>query len=299
MSVRAFHFPSGGKYTKETAFFNISRFLSSDSYIWFWVSKALHLRPEILCLASLACAIAGSFAILHGSWWWALLWIHLTDSLDCADGTLARYTGKATRFGRFLDVLVDGIGVTALVVAITIQVSTGTSAVYAIGIGALLWLCLFLECSMMNFSNLQYARYVGSPGVNSRQDEHLTDADRSTPLYQRVAHVAYLFVFGWQDSACLALHTAVTRNLTPKAERLFSTTKLFVTLHTLFSFRVSLSIIAIVAAYSSVLTAVGVWFAVSTTAFGILMGVKMLYAQQLRTIHITTKSAYEKPANIS
>lgn len=299
MAATVFHFPSGGKYTKETAFFNISRFLSSDSYAWFWIGKTLRLRPEILCISSLICAVAGSIAILHGAWWWAVLWIHLTDSLDCADGTLARYSGLATRFGRFLDVLIDGFGVTALVVAISIQVSRSTSVANAVLAGTVLWLFLFIECSMMNFSNLQYARCVGSYGVNSRQDERFTDADRRTPLYERIAHSCYLVIFGWQDQICLRLHSFMTHTLSPHAEQIYCTTKIFVTLHTLFSFRVSLATIAVLAAVSSIHTAVSLWLVISAITFSTLLAAKWVTIQQLRTTHTIPKHADEKPTHLS
>jgi phosphatidylglycerophosphate synthase len=84
----------------------------------------LGLHPSLLSLTNLLAAATGSVPVIWMSstaysWWWpgwlALIFWPLAYAFDCADGQIARATGKQGEFGARVDVLAD-YGAQALVV---------------------------------------------------------------------------------------------------------------------------------------------------------------------------------------
>jgi phosphatidylglycerophosphate synthase len=86
----------------------------------------LGLHPSVLTLGGLVCGTAGAVLVLlggarpHTDLVAVLLW-QLAYCLDCADGQLARYTGRAGKAGARLDVMCDLAVHAAVVVAITVS----------------------------------------------------------------------------------------------------------------------------------------------------------------------------------
>ncbi len=76
-------------------------------------ASRLGVSPNVVSLASLIVAVVGTaLAILmgYGNWWAAaVLFIsgQLAYGLDCADGVLARVTGRGSTFGAILDKAID------------------------------------------------------------------------------------------------------------------------------------------------------------------------------------------------
>jgi len=69
----------------------------------------LHISPNILTVAGLLITVAGSFFILKHDFFTAGLILTFGALFDALDGTLARKTGKTTKFGAFLDSTVDRV----------------------------------------------------------------------------------------------------------------------------------------------------------------------------------------------
>ena len=94
----------------------------------------LGLHPSLLSLANLLTAATGSVPVIlmastADSWWWpgwlALVFWPLAYAFDCADGQLARATGKQGEFGARVDVLAD-YGAQALVVVAVAAVANAS-----------------------------------------------------------------------------------------------------------------------------------------------------------------------------
>lgn len=84
----------------------------------------LHVRPTAVTVAELSVGLAGAalLAAARGPWLVVgLVLLHIALLLDYADGTLARLTHAATRFGGAVDMLVDRAVFTALLVAIGVR----------------------------------------------------------------------------------------------------------------------------------------------------------------------------------
>lgn len=79
-----------------------------------WVGQRLDVAPNHLTMASLAVSVAASsvFAFAPNTWLYALtclLLYQVAYGFDCADGQLARASGRASDFGAWLDVSCDCI----------------------------------------------------------------------------------------------------------------------------------------------------------------------------------------------
>ncbi len=92
------------------------------------VGMRLNLHPSFLSLANPLAAAVGSVPVIWlssgaQSWWaagWlALIFWPLAYVFDCADGQLARATGKQGEFGARVDVLADYAAQVMVVVAVT------------------------------------------------------------------------------------------------------------------------------------------------------------------------------------
>jgi len=105
----------------------------AGSWLALWAHRA-GLAPSIVTVAGLLVGLAGSaLIVLYGQSvaWLGLVTWHLAYSLDCADGQLARATGRTSPTGARLDVLCDlavQIGVVTAVSAVAAEASPGTPA---------------------------------------------------------------------------------------------------------------------------------------------------------------------------
>ncbi len=280
MPGRDFHFPSGGKYTAETAFWEASHFFSRDFLLWVWLGRGLRLPPELLCVGALVCALLTALAIVQGHWWLALLVMHINTALDCADGTLARYTGQASRFGRFLDTSCDGIGITVIVIALTYQLTLTHHWALSLLAGVVLWLSIFLQCSLANYANLRYAAHVGNTAINSRIDERFTSTREHITGAQRIVQWIYSVIFGWQDRWCVRVYRRMERAVSADQQKIFYGTKLFLSLHSFFFFGIAVQAILIASALASVESAVVGYLAISLSAHGLLLYAKVAFAKR-------------------
>ncbi|RLG84720.1 MAG: CDP-alcohol phosphatidyltransferase family protein [Thermoprotei archaeon] len=79
----------------------------------FYIGKVfalLRIPPNLLTMLSLIVMITGFYLfIIYDMFFIYILFIILSSFLDVADGAVARYSGRVTRFGGFLDSTVDRI----------------------------------------------------------------------------------------------------------------------------------------------------------------------------------------------
>lgn len=78
------------------------------------------ITPNQVSLAALAFAVATFYFALKGEIGYAAVFFIIHIVLDLFDGTLARYTKQASDKGKFLDMIVDNIAATLLVLALAI-----------------------------------------------------------------------------------------------------------------------------------------------------------------------------------
>lgn len=88
-----------------------------------WLGFQLRLSPSMVTLLAGFCAILGAalYALLPTSLdaaWLSFILLQCAYALDCADGQLARATGRSSELGAWLDVFMDFLGIVSLSFAI-------------------------------------------------------------------------------------------------------------------------------------------------------------------------------------
>lgn len=74
------------------------------------VSIRLNIHPDTLTFAGLVLSAAAGFLVGGGSFFWGAWVIALAGVLDTLDGSLARHTGRTSKFGAFFDSTLDRYG---------------------------------------------------------------------------------------------------------------------------------------------------------------------------------------------
>lgn len=93
-----------------------------DSYLYPPFRKIFGHRgnPHLFTLFGFLSTLIASGLILKGFWFWGGLAIIISGIFDLLDGVVARKLGKVTRFGSFLDSVVDRYSDLILLLAFTI-----------------------------------------------------------------------------------------------------------------------------------------------------------------------------------
>lgn len=78
------------------------------------VAAALRLTPNLITLVSLAVGVASAWLFWDGALVAGAIAFHVSFTIDCVDGKLARLTGSGTPFGPWLDYAADRARVLAV-----------------------------------------------------------------------------------------------------------------------------------------------------------------------------------------
>jgi hypothetical protein len=159
------------------------------------------VRPEVVVVFGTLTGIAGGALIGAGWLKGGAALLLLKNILDKADGALARLTGRASRFGRFLDSLGDFAVSAATFAGIAHHLAPRFShAAWFYALAAWALLSSLLQCSYFVYYQVSFIRKVLGRETVNREDESFTDEDRRAPFAARAAQRAYLLIYGWQDS---------------------------------------------------------------------------------------------------
>lgn len=135
-------------------------------------ARRMELSPNQITVASLFVTLFAASLIAFGrdgAWVVAAILIQVGFVLDCLDGQLARATGKASDFGRYLDSMTDLIKVFVLISAMSLSLLRQGFGAPASGLGAMAFfgylLCEYHTQLVRQFpqrSQEEYERKVGS-----------------------------------------------------------------------------------------------------------------------------------------
>lgn len=117
-----------------------------------WVAAVairFNIHPTVVTLANVTSAVAGSTIVILGSNQLESLWLpglvglvlwQLAYTLDCADGLVARVTGKTSSFGARTDVLADFLANASVIAALmTVTARQVDVPVALLVLGGVLW----------------------------------------------------------------------------------------------------------------------------------------------------------------
>jgi len=195
----------GGKFNKASEYFNFSYLWNWDYRFYVLFGKLTNLSPEIINIFSLVSALVSCYWMLQQQYLLAAIFIHLKDSLDAADGALARITNKVSSRGRFLDSNTDFIGITSFMITLGYLFRNNEQPGFWIIMTGLAWFSLFMQCSYYNFYQVAYAKLLKKTGLTAKNNESL-----SKNQYLKIKNQKYGFIelflrglysvfYGWQD----------------------------------------------------------------------------------------------------
>ena len=101
-------------------------FTRTPGYVWALVFKALHIHPIAVTLISIVLGAASAFFFVKTDLQSNIIAVVLlitANWLDCADGQLARMTGKKTLIGRILDGFAGDVWFQFIYVAIALRLT--------------------------------------------------------------------------------------------------------------------------------------------------------------------------------
>lgn len=93
-------------------------------YAWALLARKLGVTPNAITVASIFLGVGAGVCFYFNNIWWNILGMLLlvwADSLDSADGQLARMTGQYSRIGRILDGLSGDLWFVAIYAAICLR----------------------------------------------------------------------------------------------------------------------------------------------------------------------------------
>jgi len=191
----------------EAAFFNANSIFTFPAKTLVKLLFPTRVTSHNVILLSLICGIVSGFFLsltTYESMLAGAFFLLVKNILDKADGQLARARGSCTRYGRFLDSIVDFAVNAAVYTGLTAHVYRAEPAIRNLALGAGAFLFAMLQCSYFVYYQVSYVNRVKPLNMN-RTDESITPEDltelsasgagRKTLFLQRV----YLVIYGWQD----------------------------------------------------------------------------------------------------
>ncbi len=104
------------------------------------------LSPNAITVMALAIGLSSAVLLSLGNSFIALVLLWISGLLDVLDGTVARLTGKSSKFGAYMDLVFDRIVEAAIIIGCYFYMPQ-----YAVAY------LLFFACSMFNFSTFMLA----------------------------------------------------------------------------------------------------------------------------------------------
>lgn len=105
------------------------------SYYLTWLFSRTSITPNQITLLAVAFAVAGCFWFTYGWYTFGAVLLNVGHLLDYVDGTLAKATGKVSKFGAFLDRSCDEVVETIIPVFIGIALINTDIIFPVIGVG--------------------------------------------------------------------------------------------------------------------------------------------------------------------
>lgn len=166
----------------------------------------LGISPNFVTLLSIASAVIGAVLIIQGTYRFlvcgalALVFSYL---LDRCDGELARYTGKLTHYGGYLEVLNSNVLYSSVFVGLAVGTYRllGDVNMLWFGISALLFKFMF------RFNDNIKSRVMNSLARKPRYTP--LGFDETSPIYKRILWEVYMFLFCGGGMVLLVLIFAV------------------------------------------------------------------------------------------
>lgn len=152
----------------------------------------LRFSPNLVSFLSIASAVGGGVLLMFGSYQFlvtgaaVLLFSYL---LDRCDGELARYTGKLTAYGSYLETLNSNILYGSLFIGLSVGTYRylGDITMLWFGVSAMLFKFLYRFCDTSKGTLLK--------NLSSKPQHAPLAINQATPLYKKILWEVFMFIF--------------------------------------------------------------------------------------------------------
>lgn len=135
-------------------------------YVFAVVSRSLRLTPNAVTFIGACIGIIGGHLLYYDSMKVNLIGILLLlicESMDSADGQLARMTGQFSRAGRILDGVGDNLKFVSIYVHVTLRIIGSSSNWWLFGIALVSGLSHSTQSAIADYFRTSYLHYVVDP----------------------------------------------------------------------------------------------------------------------------------------
>ncbi len=172
-------------------------------YVWALLCRRLGIVPNAVTLVAIVVGTAGGILFAVGSLTctlWAIGLLVFANSLDSADGQLARMTGQYSRLGRFLDGMCGDIWFVAIYVSVAYRLSLQEGwNLYAWPLGAVAGFFHVKQAALADYyRNFHLFILKGKQQSEWDNSAQLADIYRRTPWFPNLfAKLSALFYWGY------------------------------------------------------------------------------------------------------
>lgn len=192
-------------------------FTRTPGYLWAQFFRVLHVHPIAVTLLSIVLGVASAFFFLRTDLKSNIIAISLlvvANWLDCADGQLARMTGKKTLIGRILDGFAGDVWFQFIYTALAIRL-TPTWGIWG-------WLLGAYAGYWCHVHQANLADYYRNQHLYFQLGAQRSELDRSRQLKQRYASLRWRSK-DWFEKLYLFFYIRYTirqENMTPRCQQM-------------------------------------------------------------------------------
>ena len=192
-------------------------FTRTPGYLWAQFFRVLHVHPIAVTLLSIVLGVASAFFFVHidlKSNIVAISLLVVANWLDCADGQLARMTGKKTLIGRILDGFAGDVWFQFIYTALAIRL-TPTWGIWG-------WLLGAYAGYWCHVHQANLADYYRNQHLYFQLGAQRSELDRSRQLKQRYASLRWRSK-DWFEKLYLFFYIRYTirqENMTPRCQQM-------------------------------------------------------------------------------
>ena len=170
----------------------------------------LRFSPNLVSLLSIISAVGGAVLLMFGSYQFLIIgsaMMVFSYLLDRSDGELARYTGKLTIYGCYLEILNSNILYGSLFVGLSVGVYRylGDITMLWFGISAVFFKFLYRFCNTSKGALLK--------NLNHKPEHAPLAINQTSPFYKKVLWEVFMFTFLANGIIILALVFAIINRL--------------------------------------------------------------------------------------
>ncbi len=192
-------------------------------FLWALFFRTLHITPNVVTIISIFFGVAAGIFIYPENLYIniiGMLLLVVANSLDSADGQLARLTSQYSQIGRILDGMAGDLWFLSIYIAICLRTNDGIPffaqhmwIVWTLAVAA--GICHALQAAVADYFRQFHLMFV--------KKDFPTELVDSLEIWAQYKQIPWKYFFKKIFTGIYALYTGVQENLTPEMQALFRT----------------------------------------------------------------------------